>query len=399
MQRREFLKTSLVASTVLLGLPLSASQIRQPLDYYKVSKYAFPEKNPLIAHSDRPPLLESPRNVFTSAITSNKDFFVRWHSPKIKTHTFISGYRIAITGEVNEPLYLSLKSLKEDFEPVEITAVLQCGGNSRSAFIPTTSGIQWGSGAMGCAKWKGARLKDVLKKAGLNKEAKWINFNGSDEAAFHKAPRLIRELKIDEIEDDIIIAYEMNGEDLPYLNGYPVRLVVPGWYSDSWIKMLSEIRVTKEYRPLYYMDSAYTVADNETESETPDKPAKKRKPITTMNIKSYIGFPTRDTKIKVNENVTLKGVAFDGGSGIKEVLISADKGKTWKKSTLGKELSKFSFREFEYNFQAKQSGKFTLMAKAVNNLGEEQPFAHQMLWNKGGYKYNGIDSVTFEAVK
>ncbi|MCW9027174.1 MAG: molybdopterin-dependent oxidoreductase [Thiovulaceae bacterium] len=399
MQRREFLKTSLVASTVLLGLPLGASQIRQPLDNYKISKYIFPEKNPLIAHSDRPPLLETPRSSFTSAITSNKDFFVRWHSPKIKTHTFISGYRIAISGEVNEPLYISLDSLKNDFEAVEITAVLQCGGNSRSAFVPTTSGIQWGSGAMGCAKWRGARLKEVLKKAGLKSDAKWINFNGSDEAAFYKAPRLIRELKIDEIDDNIIIAYEMNGEDLPYLNGYPVRLVIPGWYSDSWVKMLSEIRVTKDYRPLYYMDSAYTVPDNETESESHDKPAKKRKPITAVNTKSYIGFPTRDTKVKANENTTLKGVAFDGGSGIKEVLISADKGKTWEKSKLGKELSKFAFREFEYNFQPKHSGKLTLMAKAVNNLGEEQPFAHEVLWNKGGYKYNGIDSVTFEVVK
>jgi len=396
MQRRQFLKTSLVASTVLLGFELNGSTLRKPLDDYKLSDYIFPEKNQLIAHSDRPPLLETPREVFQTAITPNKDFFVRWHSPKIKTHSFIAGYRINISGEVEQPTYISLKSLKEDFEAVELSAVLQCGGNSRSAFVPTTSGIQWGNGAMGCASWKGARLKDVLKKAGLTKDAHWINFNGSDKAAFYKAPRLTRELKIDEIEDDVIIAYEMNGEDLPFLNGYPVRLIIPGSYSDSWIKMLSEIRVTKEYVPLYYMDTAYTMPDNKMQSETPNHKEKKRIPITTMNIKSIIGYPRSNTPVKIDEKVTLKGVAFDGGSGIKAVLISADNGKTWARSTLKEELSKYAFREFSYNFQAKTKGKMTLMAKALNNLGQEQPFTHKIAWNSGGYKYNGIDSVTFE---
>ena len=115
MQRRQFLKTSLVASTVLLGFELNGSTLRKPLDDYKLSDYIFPEKNQLIAHSDRPPLLETPREVFQTAITPNKDFFVRWHSPKIKTHSFIAGYRINISGEVEQPTYISLKSLKEDF--------------------------------------------------------------------------------------------------------------------------------------------------------------------------------------------------------------------------------------------------------------------------------------------
>ena len=398
MQRRDFFKTSLAASTVLFGGSVFAGTTQRPLDAQSVSTVAFPEKRPLITYSDRPPILETPRDAFTTAITPNNEFFVRWHAPKIPTHTDIDTYKIIINGRVEQTRYLSLNDLKNNYEQVEITAVLQCGGNSRSAFTPTTNGIQWGSGAMGCAVWKGVRLKDILKGAGLLGDARWISFNGSDTPAFHKVPRLVRELEIREISDDTIIAYEMNGEALPFLNGYPVRLVIPGAYSDSWIKMLSNITVTKAYKPLFYMDTAYRIPDNACECETEDAPAVHTKPITTMNIKSYIGYPTSKTIIETDTNVTARGVAFDSGHGIKEVLISVNGGGTWERATLGKEMSLYAFREFRFAFRPQMKGPITIMAKAVNNLGEEQPFAEEIKWNHGGYKYNGIDSVTIEVV-
>ena len=398
MQRRDFFKTSLAASAALLGTTVSAATTRQPVDSRSISNIAFPEKRPLITHSDRPPLLESPRDIFSSAITPNNEFFVRWHLPKIPTHIDAKAHRITVDGLVEKLLYLSLDNLKSDYEQIEITAVLQCGGNSRSAFVPTTSGIQWGNGAVGCATWKGVRLKDILKRAGLGNEARWIHFNGRDRAALDKAPQLVRELEISEISDDTIIAYEMNGEDLPLLNGYPVRLVIPGAYSDSWIKMLSHITVTKEYKPLYYMDVAYRVPDNACECETEEHLFEKTKPITTMNIRSLIGYPTNSTVINVNARVVARGIAFDSGHGIKEVLISVNGGRTWESATLEKELSLYAFRAFRFSFIPKQKGHVTIMAKAVNTLGEEQPFAEEIKWNHGGYKYNGIDSVTVEVV-
>ena len=398
MQRRDFFKTSLAASAALFGTAVSAGTTKRPIDSQVVSKVAFPEKRPLITYSDRPPLLETPRDGFATAITPNNEFFVRWHSPRIPTHTYIKGYRISVNGLVEKDLYLSLDNLKENYEQVEITAVLQCGGNSRSAFVPTTSGIQWGSGAMGCAAWKGVRLKDILKSAGVSSDARWINFNGADTPAFHKVPRLIRELEIREISDDIIVAYEMNGEDLPFLNGYPVRLVIPGAYADSWIKMLNNITVTKEYKSLYYMDTAYRIPDNECECETEDDLFEKTKPITTMNIKSLIGYPTSNTIINVNTNVLARGVAFDSGHGVKDVLVSVNGGRTWESATLEKELSPHAFRAFRFAFKPKEKGPITIMAKAINNLGEEQPYPKDIKWNHGGYKYNGIDSVTIEVV-
>ena len=263
MQRRDFFKLSFAASAVALSTSAMGTATRQPIDSQTVSTIAFPEKRPLITYSDRPPLLETPRDAFTRAITPNDEFFVRWHMPKIPTHTYISTYRINVNGFVDKPLSLSIKDLKENYEQVELTAVMQCGGNSRSAFSPTTSGIQWGSGAMGCAKFKGVRLKDILESAGLKSGASWVGLNGDDKPIMDKMPTFVRELELHEVKDDVIIAYEMNGEDLPFLNGYPVRLIIPGMYADSWVKMLSNITVSKEYKELFFMDTAYRIPDNE----------------------------------------------------------------------------------------------------------------------------------------
>jgi len=398
MKRRDFFKTSIVASAAVLGTSLSAGQTTQPIDNRKVSDMAFPEKRPLITYSDRPPLLESPRSTFTQGITENDQFFVRWHLPDIPTQLDPDAYTIKIDGLVKKELNISLKELKNSFEQVEVTAVLQCGGNSRSAFHPIAGGIQWGSGAMGCAKWKGVRLSDILNRAGLSKDAKFIGFNGKDNAAYYETPNFVRELEVEELNDHVILAYEMNGEDLPYLNGYPLRLVIPGYYSDSWVKMLSNITVTNKYKSLFFMDVAYRVPDNETESETPDKHFKPTKPITFMNVKSIIGYPENGMKVYHNSHVVVRGVAFDDGHGIEKVLISTDEGKTWDESELKQENGRYAFSEFRFAYKPTKYGKVNIMAKAINRLGQEQPLAKDILWNHGGYKYNGIDVVTVEVV-
>ncbi|MDQ7062223.1 MAG: molybdopterin-dependent oxidoreductase [Sulfurimonas sp.] len=307
-------------------------------------------------------------------------------------------FTLHINGLVEREIHLTLKDLKEHFEQVEVTAVLQCGGNSRSAFKPMAGGIQWGSGAVGCASWKGVRLRDILNRAGLQKGAHWIGFNGKDNAAYYESPNFIRELEIDELDDHVIVAYEMNGEDLPYLNGFPLRLVIPGYYSDSWVKMLSNVTVTKEYKNLFFMDVAYRVPDNECECEEPDNKAKKTKPITTMNVKSIIGYPTNDTVVHHNSHVVVRGVAFDDGHGIRDVFISTDEGKTWEKSILDETAGRYAFKEFRFSYKPTTYGKVSVMAKAVNRLGQEQPLAKDVKWNHGGYKFNGIDTVTFEVV-
>ena len=401
MQRRDFFKkAAVVASAAALGSnTLKAGTTQQPIDNRKVSDVAFPEKRPLIMYSDRPPLLETPREVFTTALTPNDQFFVRWHMPDIPTHIDPDTFSIAVNGLVQKELKISLNDLKTKFEQVEVAAVLQCGGNSRSAFKPIAGGIQWGSGAMGCANWKGVRLRDILDHAGLKKDAAWIGFNGSEKAAYYETPNFIRELKLDELDDNVILAYEMNGEDLPYLNGYPLRLIIPGTYSDSWVKMISNITVTNEYKSLFFMDIAYRVPDNECECETHEKKAPKTKPIRKMNVKSVIGYPTRDSLVNLKSHVVIRGVAWDDGHGIKDVMVSTDSGKTWNKALLddGK-LGRYAYRTFRYSFKPSTLGKTTIMTKAINKIDEKQPLAKDIKWNHGGYKYNGIDEVTVEVV-
>ena len=400
MKRRDFFKTAAVvgAATVSSNAFASVVDMREPIDNRTVRKINFPEKRPMITHSDRPPLLEAPRSTFTQAITPNDEFFVRWHLPDIPTHLDPAKYSIKVSGHVDKPYDVTLKELKEDFEQVTVTAVVQCGGNSRSAFIPITGGIQWGSGAMGCAKWKGVRLKDVLKRAGLKADSHWVNFNGMEKPAYDKTPDFVRELNLDELGEDVLIAYEMNGEDLPYLNGYPVRLIVPGYYSDSWVKMLQDIVVTKEYTPLFFMDKGYRIADNATMGETPDNLAKKTKPISRMNIKSFIGFPDDGAQVALDSQLVVRGVAFDGGIGVEKVMISLDGGKKWDEATLGEDNGRYAYRTFRYSFKPTRKGKLPIMAKAIDHLGNEQPLAHKVPWNRGGYMFNGIDMVTVKVV-
>jgi DMSO/TMAO reductase YedYZ molybdopterin-dependent catalytic subunit len=396
MKRRTFLKGALAGAGVATIGP-DAFAAGHPVDNRKVSEVTFPQKRPMITYSDRPPLLESPRFVFAQPVTPNDYFFVRWHMPDIPTHIDLDTFRIKVNGLVEKELAISVDDLKHDYEQVELYAVMQCGGNSRSAFKPTTGGIQWGSGAMGCARWKGVRLRDILNRAGLKKDAHWIGFNGSETAAYYKTPNFVRELNIDEINDHVIVAYEMNGEDLPYLNGFPVRLIVPGWYSDNWVKMLSNLTVTSDYQHLFFMDKAYRVPDNACGCQKPGEKVKTT-PIEKMNVKSLIGYPTNDEKVYHNSYVTIRGVAFDYGAGIKAVQLSFDGGKTWVDATLGDDLGRYAFRAFTYNFKPKKYGKQTIMSKAINRDGKEQPFAKDIGWNAGGYKFNGIDVVTVEVV-
>ncbi len=401
MKRRDFFKTAAVVGAATLGGKAFASDIvmRQPRNIGPAPTINFPEKRPMVAYSDRPPLLETPREVFTHALTPNDQFFVRWHMPDIPTLTDTQSFTISVNGLVKNEFKVTLKQLKEEFEQVEVTAVLQCGGNGRSAFQPTTGGVQWGNGAMGCAKWKGVRLSDLIHRAGLKEGAEWIGFNGMEHAAYYETPNFVRELHLEELDDHVIVAYEMNGEDLPYLNGYPVRLVIPGYYSDSWVKMLSNITVTDKYKSLFFMDHAYRVPDNATESETPQKEFKKTKPITLMNLKSVIGFPQNDAIITYGSQLVVRGVAFDSGIGIGKVLVSLDDGKTWEASILddGK-AGRYAYRAFRYSFKPKQYGDMRIMAKAIDKFGKEQPLTQDVQWNHGGYKFNGVEVINVKVV-
>ncbi|HEX4644000.1 MAG TPA: molybdopterin-dependent oxidoreductase, partial [Verrucomicrobiae bacterium] len=248
--RRRFLRAVLLAGAGgILSRPLlralAEDTITLPFANGARKLAVFPQKRPLILLTTRPPQLETPFAIFNNGIlTPNDAFFVRYHLSQIPTEIDPDRFRVEIKGRVNSPLSLSLQDLKTQFEPVEIVAVNQCSGNSRGFSRPRVPGGQLGNGAMGNARWKGVRLKDVLNKAGVAAGARQVTFQGLDRPVSEKTPAFVKALELDHaLDGEMMLAYEMNGEDLPMLNGYPVRLVVPGYYGTYWVKHVNEITV------------------------------------------------------------------------------------------------------------------------------------------------------------
>src|ERR1700720_3118873 len=264
--RRHFLQTAGAATLGLASAPALADAIvKLPLpggpDERPITT-AFPEKGALILQRTRPPLLETPLDVFDQSVfTPNDRFFVRWDWSLIPTEIDVTKFRLAVRGHVNQSQSLSLDDLMA-LPRVELVAVNQCSGNSRGYFQPRVTGGQWSHGAMGNARWTGVRLKDVLDRAGVKAGALAVRFNGLDEPVVDGAPDYMKSLDIDHARDgEVTIAYQMNGEQLPLLNGFPLRLVVPGWYSTYWVKMLKEIEVLNAPDDNFWTAKAYLVPD------------------------------------------------------------------------------------------------------------------------------------------
>ncbi len=250
----------------------------------------YPGKRPLIQLTARPPQLETPFSVFNeSVITPNDAFFVRYHLAGIPLSIDPETFRIEVKGKVDHPLSLSLNDLKTGFEPVEIVAVHQCTGNSRGFVEPRVAGGQLGHGAMGNARWRGVPLKAVLDKAGVQAGARQVTFNGMDEPVLPETPDFVKALDIEHARDgEVMIAYAMNGEDLPWLNGFPVRLVVPGHYGTYWVKHLSEITVIDRVFDGYWMTSAYRMPDNACACTEPGQKPSATTPVRRFNVRSFI---------------------------------------------------------------------------------------------------------------
>jgi len=354
-----------------------------------------PGKSAMRLLTDRPPNLETPLHYFLMDYTPNDVFFVRWHMsnlpPEIGTDTF----RLRIGGHVKNNVELSLQDLKTKFTPISITALAQCAGNSRSFNDPHVPGGQWKNGAMGNAKWTGVRLSDVLKMAGIKNGAVDVSFNGIDDPPLPGTPDFVKSLRLEKaIDGETMIAYEMNGEPLPLLNGFPLKLVVPGWYATYWIGMLNDITVHADTFAGFWMKKAYLVPQNNRDgNENPDSLSQSMEPINKMNVRSIFVTPEPDSLIQTGSICEIQGLAFDGGDGIQKVELSEDNGKTWKEVNLDAVLGKYSWRRWRYSWKANTAGTYIFKIKATNTLGETQPEHH---WNRNGYMRNEIEVLKLE---
>ena len=270
MLTRRHLITAVAGSVVggsdlaLKSLTAAAASINRPSALPEGTRSntildALPGKKPLLKLSYRPPNYETPIEYFRTAITPTDAFFVRYHHsliPEVDVRT----WKVAVGGEgANGEAAFTLDDLKR-LPTAELVAVNLCSGNRRGLFQPHVPGVEWGYGAMGCARWKGARLKDLLDKVGLKKEAIEIVFDGADSGVTDKTPDFIKSIPTwKAIEETTLIAYEMNGAPLPHLHGFPARLILPGWTGTYWMKHVTSIKAVTKPEAGFWMKAAYRI--------------------------------------------------------------------------------------------------------------------------------------------
>jgi sulfite dehydrogenase (cytochrome) subunit A len=394
MQRRRVLGALGAAS--LSAFPLAhAATVTLPFGNGERPLVQYPQKRPLIVVTMRPPQLETPFEVFDEGVvTPNDAFFVRYHLAGVPTNIDPASYRINIKGMVDKPLSLSLADL-EKMDAIEYYAVNQCSGNSRGFFEPRVAGGQLADGAMGNAKWRGVPLKAVLARAGIREGARQVRFDGLDGPAVPTTPDFVKALDVDHAMDgEVMLAYKMNDADLPMLNGYPVRVVVPGWYGTYWVKHVSEITAVEGIVSDFWMASAYRIPDNACACVPSGTAPAKTIPIHRFDVRSFVTSPRDGQTINANRPLPLRGIAFDAGFGIRVVEVSTDGGKTWTTATLGPELGKYSFREWQLT-TILPAGTHVIKVRAINAIGNSQP--SEPLWNPAGYMRNVVETTRVRA--
>ncbi len=372
------LASAAVDRLVDLGLPGGPSQ--RPL------LPRFPQKGEMIVQRIRPPLLETPFEVFDQGtITPNDRFFVRWHWGDIPTRIDVGSYRLAIRGAVKSPQSLSLSDVVRAGQHIEFAAVNQCAGNGRGLFEPRVAGAQWANGAMGNAVWRGVRLRDLIDRAGIGGDAKFVRFKGLDKPLVDGAPHYMKSLPIDVARaDDTIVAFAMNGAAMPLLNGYPIRLVVPGWFSTYWVKMLSDIEVLTGEDDNFWMAKAYRMPTSPVKPGDKDFPTV---PISTMPPRAFVTHAPRAPVVR-GTRVELGGIAMGGDCGVERVVALAG-GKSYP-ATLEPEQGRYAFRRWRVRLPA-LVGDAEVGIRATNTRGVVQP--DTQAWNPSGYARNIVERV------
>jgi sulfite dehydrogenase (cytochrome) subunit A len=390
MNRRRFFQIAGAASAALMASTHRTSSVFAASSGTR-ELARFPEKTELILLTDRPPQLETPIHYFRQDLTPNEAFFVRWHLEGIPTSVDLRTFRLNVSGHVRRSLQVSVDDLRSQFDPISIVAVNQCSGNSRSFFEPHVPGGQWKHGAVGNAKWTGVSLKSILDRAQVKPRAVDVSFNGLDAPPLPSVSDFVKALSIDHARDgEVMIAYAMNDQPLPMVNGFPLRLVVPGWYGTYWVKALSDITVLPQPFSNFWTDKAYRIPNGPNGTESPKNLAKDTIPINRFNVRSIFVRPDPDETLHPGIPNEIEGIAFDSGHGIKRVEVSTDGGATWADARLDAEIGRYSWRRWRSSWTPRNRGQYRLMARATNSIGETQS---KEQWNRSGFMWNVIQEV------
>jgi DMSO/TMAO reductase YedYZ molybdopterin-dependent catalytic subunit len=346
----------------------------------------IPGKRPMLLHNDRPEDLETPASYFDTWLTPNDVFFVRQHIPRPAVNA--ETYRLSLAGRVEKPKEFTLADIRK-LPQHTVAATLECTGDGRGFFRPRVPGVQWMRGAIGNAEWTGPRLSDVLKLGGADLEAPYVTVNGADVGPI-KTPDFIRSFPMKKaLHPATLLGLKMNGQPLPDLHGFPLRLIVPGWDGTSWVKWVTSLSIAAEPNNGFFMNPGYRFPKYAVAPGTPAKPSE-LEVIEGMPVKSYITSPSDDQHLPMKTTL-LRGIAWAGEERIARVDVSADGGSTWQPANLSKQDLPFAWRLWTLNWTPPRPGYFTILSRATDSAGRIQPVV--AVWNPSGYLYNAIDRV------
>ncbi|MHA7883212.1 sulfite oxidase [Nitratireductor rhodophyticola] len=352
-------------------------------------------KDGLTLLNDRPVNAETPAELLDDAVTPTSRHFIR-NNGIPPENVDPESWTLTIDGFVDNKLELSIADLREQFEVVTLQLTLECGGNGRSAFDPPASGNQWTYGAVACSEWTGVRLKDVLEKAGVQSNVVYTAHYGADGHLSGNPDKLpiSRGLPIDKaMTDNILIAFEMNGEALHPMNGAPLRLVVPGWPASTAQKWLTRIELRDQVHDgpkmtgTSYRVPAYPVAPGQ------DVPEEDFVIIERMPVKSLVTFPANGADIGMETEV--RGHAWSGDRSISRLDISIDFGTTWQEVELDDPVNDGAWQNWRGKVTFPRAGYYEVWARATDSEGDMQPFA--IAWNPKGYLNNTMHRVGVRA--
>ena len=340
-------------------------------------------------HSERPLTGSVPAHEHDFDVTPSDRMFVRNNllTPDVNA----AQHPLVVKGLVDKELAFTLDELRSAFPVVTLQGMLECAGSGRTNYQPRPSGTPWSpTGGMGCPKWTGVRLADVLRAAGVKSDAAHVAGQGVDPGMIATAPAVIRSIPLAKaLDEDTLIAWDMNGAPLPKVHGFPLRLVVPGWVGSASTKWLSTLSVLDAPFKGTYMTASYV------QPKWPVEPGQKMPPDTVSTeawpVKSMITSPAPNARFKGAERIVVRGRAWVGEGSIDRVEVSSDEGRSWQQATLGPAGDRFAWRTFTFEFQPQRFGYQTFVARAWDDRGNAQPM--ESAWNPLGYFWNGVHRV------
>jgi DMSO/TMAO reductase YedYZ molybdopterin-dependent catalytic subunit len=336
-------------------------------------------RNKMRIMSERPLNAETPAEYLKSWITPNPVFFDRNQGAIPRRRIALARWRLSVEGEIATPLALTFDAIRR--MPKAIAAdTLECSGNGRSLLTEKSAGNPWTIGGVGNAVWSGVWLKEVLNRAGLKPAAAHVAFEGFDRPLGSAGVKFIRSIPLDKALSSTLLAYEMNGEPLPLKHGYPLRALALGWTGANCVKWLQRITVMDRPWSGFFMDNVYRVFQKGQEPQCGEG-------VTAMKLKSIITQPVSGATLPAG-TVLVLGAAYAGEAHVEKVDVSLDSGTSWQPAEFIGPDEPYAWRQWQYVWKQTGRGDYTLMARATDHQGRQQPM--QAEWNALGYGNNGV---------